>query len=84
MTEAIRPQYLGTLLALRSILGFGAGAISPLVFGWILDVTNPPDDLPHNWGWAFMTLGAGGAIATICALMLPGTERSRRSARDKR
>jgi MFS family permease len=81
MTEAIRPQHLGTLLALRSILGFGAGAISPLVFGWILDLTNPAEGLPHSWGWAFMALGIGGAIATICALMLPGTERSRRPAK---
>ena len=77
MTEAIRPQHLGTLLALRSILGFGAGAISPLVFGWILDLTNPAEGLPHSWGWGFMALGVGGAIATICALMLPGTEHRR-------
>jgi MFS family permease len=73
MTEVIHPQYLGTLLALRSILGFGAGAVSPLVFGWILDATNPPGGLPHLWGWAFTVLGIGGAIATICALMLSET-----------
>lgn len=72
MTEAIHPQYLGTLLALRSILGFGAGAVSPVVFGWILDTTNPSNGLPHIWGWGFMALGVGGAIATLCALMLPG------------
>ena len=71
MTEAIHPQYLGTLLALRSILGFGAGAISPLVFGWILDATNPAGGLPQIWGWGFMALGVGGAIATLCALILP-------------
>lgn len=71
MTEAIQPQYLGTLLALRSILGFGAGAISPLVFGWILDATNPASGLPQVWGWGFMALGVGGAIATLCALLLP-------------
>ncbi len=71
MTEAIHPQYLGTLLALRSILGFGAGAASPLVFGWILDTTNSTNGLPHIWGWGFMALGVGGAIASVCALMLP-------------
>jgi MFS family permease len=78
MTEAIHPQYLGTLLALRSILGFGAGAVSPLVFGWILDATNPSNGLPHVWGWSFTTLGIGGAIATACALMLSETYREDR------
>lgn len=78
MTEAIHPQYLGSLLALRSILGFGAGAASPLVFGWILDVTNPSTGLPQIWGWAFMALGIGGAIATLCALVLPRTEKPKR------
>jgi MFS family permease len=73
MTEAIHPQYLGTLLALRSILGFGAGAVSPLVFGWILDATNPASGLPHIWGWGFTALGIGGAIATACALLLSET-----------
>jgi MFS family permease len=71
MTEAVPPQYLGTLLALRSITGFGAGAASPLVFGFILDAANPARGLPHIWGWSFMMLGAGGAVATIAALMLP-------------
>jgi MFS family permease len=83
MTEAVHPQYLGTLLALRSILGFGAGALSPLVVGWILDVTNPAMGLPHTWGWGFMALGLGGALATLCALMLPGRESSQHSEKQK-
>jgi MFS family permease len=78
MTEAIHPQYLGSLLARRSILGFGAGAASPLVFGWILDVTNPSTGLPQIWGWAFMALGIGGSIATLCALILPRAEKPKR------
>lgn len=84
MTEAVHPRYLGTLLALRSILGFGAGAISPAVFGRILDATNPSDGLPHVWGWGFMALGIGGAIATLCALTLPGTEGIHHPERRKR
>lgn len=71
MTEAVAPRHLGTALALRSLLGFGAGALSPLVFGWVLDATNPAGGLPRVWGWAFAALGVGGAIATACALMLP-------------
>ena len=71
MTEAVPPRHLGTLLALRSILGFGAGAASPVVFGWGLDASNPADGLPRHWGWAFAVFGAGGAVATVCALLLP-------------
>ena len=40
LTEVVSPDYLGTAYGLRSLIGFGAGAISPTVFGLILDVTN--------------------------------------------
>ncbi len=68
-TEAVSPAYLGSGLALRSLLGFGAGAIAPLVFGAVLDLTNPPG-VRMMWGWAFVTLGIGGAAATLCAFSL--------------
>jgi MFS family permease len=66
-TEAVSPAYLGSALALRSLLGFGAGAIAPFVFGAVLDATNPPGGQPTTWGWAFMALGVGGLVATVCA-----------------
>ncbi|MGQ0570985.1 MAG: MFS transporter [Armatimonadota bacterium] len=72
-TEAVHPAYLGAALAVRSLLGFGAGAIAPLVFGAILDATNAPGT-PSTWGWAFTALGAGGVIAAVCAY---GLSRSR-------
>lgn len=76
MTEAVPPSHLGTLLALRSVLGFGAGAASPVVFGWILDATNITGGLPQNWGWAFAVLGIGGLVATLSSALLPaGRER---------
>jgi MFS family permease len=71
MTEAVAPGLLGHALALRSILGFGAGAISPLAFGMVLDLTNAPGAPPTRWGWAFVLLGIGGALAAICAWFLP-------------
>jgi MFS family permease len=71
-TEAVSPAYLGSALALRSLLGFGAGAVAPLVFGAVLDATNPPGVTPPVvWGWAFAVLGLGGAVATACAWGLP-------------
>lgn len=66
-TEAVRPAYLGSALALRALLGFGAGAASPLAFGAILDATNPPGALATTWGWSYVALGVGGVIAALCA-----------------
>jgi len=51
-------------------LGFSAGAVSPLIFGFILDLTNPlkaQQTYYSNWGWAFSILGVGGAIAVWAA-----------------
>ena len=70
LTESVRPAYMGAAFALRSFLGFGAGAISPLVFGAILDATNPPGAAPTVWGWAYVSLGLGGVIATVSAYRL--------------
>jgi MFS family permease len=70
-TEAVHPAYLGTAFAIRSLFGFGAGAIAPLVFGAILDATNAPGVVPpRSWGWAFIALGLGGVVATVCAWSL--------------
>jgi MFS family permease len=77
LSEAVRPAYLGAALALRSFLGFGAGAIAPLVFGAVLDATNPPGAAPATWGWAYTVLGAGGIVAAICAYGLGTAGRSR-------
>lgn len=80
VTEAVDPSYLGSALALRSLLGFGAGAIAPLAFGAVLKATNPPGATPALWGWAFVTLGLGGLAATVCAWGLPRSLTSRRLA----
>ncbi|MBL27991.1 MAG: MFS transporter [Rhodospirillaceae bacterium] len=71
MTETVAPRSLGSALALRSILGFGAGGLSPLVFGAVRDAT-PPD---FGWIAAFSVLGAGGLAAALCAMLLRGRRR---------
>jgi MFS family permease len=69
ITESVDPGYLGSTLAIRALLGFSAGGIAPIAFGAVLDLTNPPDTTtPATWGWAFMVLGFGGVIATMCAI----------------
>lgn len=63
LTESVDPSYLGAAFALRSFLGFGAGAISPLAFGALLDWANPAfSDMGfyRTWGWSYSVLGLGG------------------------
>src|SRR5438128_6361804 len=67
LTEEVGAAHLGAALALRSFLDFGAGAVAPILFGRILDLTNAPGPFPTTWGWAFVSLGLGGLAAASCA-----------------
>src|SRR5260221_10164200 len=60
LAESVPPHYLGVAYAVRSVIGFGAGVVSPVVFGWALDLA--PGD--YAWGIAWGTLG-------LCALLGP-------------
>jgi MFS family permease len=70
VTEMARPGGLGRTMALQSLLGWGAASISPILFGYVLDLTNPADALTRfgyvpNWGWAFVILGLGGLMGPL-------------------
>ncbi len=71
MADAVPSHVLGRTLALRSLVGFGAGALAPVAFGVVLDLTNPHPGEIETWGWAFMLLGMGGVGAAACAWALP-------------
>jgi len=64
MTEAVAPNRLGSVLAIRSLLGFGAGAVSPVAFGLVLDCLRFGDHVASAWGPAFMVFAIGGFGAT--------------------
>src|SRR5262245_62706838 len=66
LTEAVPASQLGRALGWRSILGVGAGSVSPIAFGMALDMT--PASV--SWGLAFCTLAVGGALAFACAIAL--------------
>lgn len=69
LTESVEPGNLGSTLAVRALLGFGAGGIAPIVFGAVLDLTNPTGTAPEIWCWSFMVLGIGGIASTLCATL---------------
>jgi MFS family permease len=79
LTEAVAPQVLGSALAVRSLLGFGAGAVAQWAFGKVLDLTNPGPPYT-DWGWAYGLLGAGGAIGLLSTIWLRLRPESRRLA----
>jgi len=79
LTEAVAPQVLGSSLAVRSLAGFGAGAVAQWSFGRVLDATNPGPPYTQ-WGWAYCLLGAGGAAGLISAIWLRLRPESRRLA----
>ena len=66
LTELTDPRYLGVAYSLRSLLGFGAGAISPWVFGLVLDWGRAGAMPDHViWGLAWSTLGIGGLLGPV-------------------
>ena len=69
LAESVPPHYLGVAYAVRSVVGFGAGVVSPVVFGWALDLAGGgrASGDAFAWGIAWATLGLGalfGPLAT--------------------
>ncbi len=72
LAESVPPHYLGVAYAVRSVVGFGAGVVSPVVFGWALDVAGggkaSGDALV--WGFAWATLGLGAVLGPVATWKL--------------
>ena len=67
LAESVPPHYLGVAYAVRSVVGFGMGVISPVVFGWALDAAGggkASGDI-QAWGLAWMTLGLGAMLGPV-------------------
>lgn len=72
LTELVEPRYIGAAYAVRSVMGFGAGAISPWVFGLVLDIVRGAAGAPESlaWGLAWMSLGLGALPGPLMSLWL--------------
>ena len=82
MTELVPGHRLGAAWALRSLLGFGAGAISPWLFGVVLDVGQKAASVGTQaaWGWAWTALGVGAVLGPVATLRLRALRESRQMA----
>ena len=77
IAESVPPHLLGAAYAVRSVLGFGMGVVSPVVFGWALDLAGDGrmSGDPHAWGIAWATLGLGGLLGPLATWKLQRLQR---------
>ena len=75
LAESVPPHYLGVAYAVRSVVGFGAGVVSPFVFGWALDLAGGAKGSvdPFSWGLAWSTLGLGALLGPVATWKLHRT-----------
>jgi MFS family permease len=70
LTEIVPQEYVGVAFSMRSVLGFGMGALSPWVFGLVLDGSGGGTAGPAAWGFAWASLGAGALLGPLLTLRL--------------
>ncbi|OGA38912.1 MAG: hypothetical protein A3G28_00085 [Betaproteobacteria bacterium RIFCSPLOWO2_12_FULL_68_19] len=72
LAESVPPHYLGVAYAVRSVVGFGAGVVSPVVFGWALDLAGGgrASGDAFAWGVAWATLGLGALLGPVATWRL--------------
>lgn len=85
VTELVPPRYIGAAYSVRSVLGFGAGAIGPWVFGLVLDATRAAEASPTwMWGLAFCSVGLGGLLGPLTIWRLRQSPEAARMADGRR
>jgi MFS family permease len=79
LAEAVPPHYLGVAYSVRSVIGFGAGVVSPVVFGWALDLAGggKTSSDAFAWGIAWTTLGAGALLGPLATWKLQRAGRAK-------
>ncbi|SCX38385.1 nitrate/nitrite transporter [Variovorax sp. EL159] len=64
LADVVAPHRLGVAYSVRSVMGFGAGALSPWVFGLALDWGQTRFGLgsTHSWAAAWSSVGLGALM----------------------
>lgn len=62
LTETVPSSQIGFAFSLRSVVGFGMGAISPWVFGVVLDWAGAGTPGQQAWGLAWCSVGIGALL----------------------
>ncbi len=77
IAESVPPHILGAAYAVRSVLGFGMGVVSPVVFGWALDLAGGGgvSTDAFAWGVAWATLGLGAMLGPLATWKLHKLQR---------
>ncbi|HEV8391385.1 MAG TPA: MFS transporter, partial [Dongiaceae bacterium] len=72
LAESVPPHYVGVAYAVRSVIGFGAGVVSPFVFGWALDLAGGGKSATDAfaWGIAWTTLGLRALLGPVATWKL--------------
>jgi MFS family permease len=72
LAESVPPHILGVAFAVRSVIGFGAGVVSPVVFGAALDLAGGGRGSgdAFAWGLAWASLGLGGILGPLATWKL--------------
>lgn len=67
LSETVPPNQIGFAFSIRSVMGFGVGAISPWVFGVVLDWASAGAGAPNRqaWGWAWCSIGFGAMLGPL-------------------
>ncbi|MFQ5850781.1 MAG: MFS transporter [Candidatus Binatia bacterium] len=82
LTELVNPRFIGAAYSLRSVLGFGTGVISPVIFGLVLDGMQGGGSSAGMiaWGLAFASLGLGGLLGPVAMAWLRSMPESAKMA----
>lgn len=85
ITELVPPRHIGAAYSVRSVLGFGAGAVAPWVFGLVLDAAGAAEASPVvTWGLAWCSLGVIALLSPVATWRLRQLPESRQMANGKR
>ncbi len=86
LTELVEPRFIGAAYAVRSVFGFSAGAISPWVFGLVMDIAHGTSWSSDRlaWGLAWTSLGLGALPAPLMNWWLRRLPEAAQMARGRR